>query len=805
MLDLSVYFDIDYGSEGVGTASYSLELSSSSIGSGIYALDTSDQSASDGDGYGQGQEILLTQDPNGDIIGSADGVDYFKFELNSASGEVTFTQLNNVYHDNTSRADEAVRINTLDPSDFALKLTVSDAAGNQVSDTVDLGNNRFSIEDDAPNTSLVNYVERSIDGSGNTVYRFYDYNGDVINPLSTDEPELSSIEVTGGGAGVINFDSSQNGPVIDYGGVSVTGISGGSFSKKVDDIGHLQVSIDGQTVATSEITIAPDNMSAVIQGVGEIYYDGNGKKAKFYLNPSNEYSGGTVQITLTETGNKPKSDTLTLTPEVKSSAQGLGVGNNVLSKNETMVFSDLASPVVSINMDYQASKDGSVWIQRIDENGNDVGAAFSVDVVKNTGSSTANTLSIDPNDGLSFSGFKVFDTSVGQANGLKIKFIDINYEDPTTITITDADGDISVINNADLRDVAYDDTLQWNAPVTIDLDRDGNVEYLSIEEGISFYDEYTGETIDTAWFGPSDGLLVIDSDGSGTINTLAEFVFTEWSEYATTDLLAIAEVFDSNADGLLSVADEMFEQFGIWQDSDSDGETDEGEFQSLLDFGISEIALTYGNESTSRVEGYGDVQVLGSSNALDNDGLEYLIEDTMFEYKPHRAEPATYETSNIDVQLTPNLEKVELFSISTDTASVSILSQFLESVDIEYSFKEDGTVSFEFEDRTGRFFSTLEYDVGLKIYLNLSKTDSSEEVVEVNFVINENGVDLVENLPANIDMSNSTAQSQDHSLSLEEMGRELDYAEIIEQLEEEALAEIADIQDSDLDSVNTYG
>ena len=93
-----------------------------------------------------------------------------------------------------------------------------------------------------------------------------------------------------------------------------------------------------------------------------------------------------------------------------------------------------------------------------------------------------------------------------------------------------------------------------NAPVIIDLDGDG-IEYLSLDNDITFTSEDSSDTYSTAWVGPSDGILGIDTDNSGSINLNKEYVFTEWSEDATTDMEALLEVFDTNNSGSLDPAD----------------------------------------------------------------------------------------------------------------------------------------------------------------------------------------------------------------------------------------------------------
>ena len=195
--------------------------------------------------------------------------------------------------------------------------------------------------------------------------------------------------------------------------------------------------------------------------------------------------------------------------------------------------------------------------------------------------------------------------------------------DGVPVNVVDEDGDAVPAGNIDI-------TLNPSAsPIAVDLDGDGT-EYLSRDEGVVFTDQSTGESVNTAWVAPEDGMLVIDANNSGTVDESREYVFTEWSANAETDLQAIAEVFDTNQDGVLDAQDEQFDQFAVWQDADSDGVTDEGELTSLTDLGVESIALTYADDSESGTAADGDVIIHGQSTVTFTDGSTTVAEDTSF-------------------------------------------------------------------------------------------------------------------------------------------------------------------------------
>ncbi|WOJ95024.1 retention module-containing protein [Congregibacter variabilis] len=190
-----------------------------------------------------------------------------------------------------------------------------------------------------------------------------------------------------------------------------------------------------------------------------------------------------------------------------------------------------------------------------------------------------------------------------------------------TYDVTDEQGNVS--------DPATVIIEQSSAPIALDLDDDG-VEYLSRDAGVIFTDQVTGESVNTAWVAPDDGLLVIDANQSGTVDETREYVFTEWSENAETDMEAVAEVFDTNQNSQLDPGDEAWSQFAVWQDADSDGVTDEGELRSLDDLGVESIDLSYTEDSASGIAADGDVAIHGRSNVTWTDGSVTTAEDASF-------------------------------------------------------------------------------------------------------------------------------------------------------------------------------
>ncbi|QJT19647.1 retention module-containing protein [Aeromonas sp. 1805] len=144
--NVQAQFNPAFGADGAGSIGYSLALTGTNVASGLYAVDPAAAN-------GQGAAIVLNQVGNV-ITGSAGGVDYFTLTINPSSGEVTLALLDNVWHGDTTNADDSVAL-TLGQGVLTLVQTVTDADGDSASAAVDLGaNGVFRFEDDGPSVTI---------------------------------------------------------------------------------------------------------------------------------------------------------------------------------------------------------------------------------------------------------------------------------------------------------------------------------------------------------------------------------------------------------------------------------------------------------------------------------------------------------------------------------------------------------------------------------------------------------------------------------------------------------------------------
>lgn len=156
-------------------------------------------------------------------------------------------------------------------------------------------------------------------------------------------------------------------------------------------------------------------------------------------------------------------------------------------------------------------------------------------------------------------------------------------------------------------------------PIAIDLDGDG-FDFIDVDDSNVFFDvNGDGWRRRTSWIGPRDGLLAIDRDGDGQISSGQEIAFVGDKNGAQTDLQGLA-AFDTHADGRLTAADRDWARFGVWQDANTNGVTDAGEFRSLVDIGIVEIGLD--SDGQFRVINGQSVHGLGTATLADGRSLQ---------------------------------------------------------------------------------------------------------------------------------------------------------------------------------------
>ena len=324
------------------------------------------------------------------------------------------------------------------------------------------------------------------------------------------------------------------------------------------------------------------------------------------------------------------------------------------------------------------------------------------------------------------------------------------------VTVTDGDGDTVTRTGVT---VNIDD---GTPPVVLDLDGDG-AEFLSASAGVAFDYLGDGNPEISAWVGADDGLLAIDSNANGLVDNGSEIVF---GGNGLTDLQGLAANYDSNKDGVLDASDADFAKFGVWQDANSNGVTDAGEFQSLSDAGITSINLV--SDGVQYAAANGEVTVHGTSSYTKADGTTGDVADASFATGGEANKAGGVESK---VAANENDQR-SLASASAGMAGSMVAAGLVAAVAIEHdvidavlskvgsfdgSMRADGFASLQsapFEATpTGDFFTSMHSMDALTSNFGDSavKFNSFDRMADIDSFQNDSfGADRVEALASNL-------------------------------------------------------
>jgi Ca2+-binding RTX toxin-like protein len=148
---------------------------------------------------------------------------------------------------------------------------------------------------------------------------------------------------------------------------------------------------------------------------------------------------------------------------------------------------------------------------------------------------------------------------------------------------------IAVLEGLAGTDVSDDITFTSDPtdPIALDLNGDG----VDLSATTAFDIDADGDLDQIGWTGPEDGLLVMDLDGSGAIENGTELFSEVFNGGSFANSLEALASLDDNGDGVIDASDAAFGDIKVWQDANSDGVTQEGELQSLVERGIEAINL----------------------------------------------------------------------------------------------------------------------------------------------------------------------------------------------------------------------
>jgi ribosomal silencing factor RsfS len=182
--------------------------------------------------------------------------------------------------------------------------------------------------------------------------------------------------------------------------------------------------------------------------------------------------------------------------------------------------------------------------------------------------------------------------------------------------------------------------LHLGSPIVIDLNGDG-VHTRSIKDGVQFDLFATGQKTSTGWVDTTDGLLSLDRNGNGTIDSGAELFGTSTvlanGQKAANGYAALKEL-DTNGDGKIDSKDAAYGALRVWVDGNGDGVSQQGELRTLAALNIASVSV---NADKATVKDNGNWIGL-QSNVTHTDGSTAATGDVWFTAQtPAAAAPVT--------------------------------------------------------------------------------------------------------------------------------------------------------------------
>jgi VCBS repeat-containing protein len=569
-------FTTNYGADGAGATVYTLGVVAGPSG----LVDTA---------TGQAVNLLL----NGSVVEGRTAVSnelVFTVTVNG-SGTVTLDQQRAVVHAPNSGPDQSTTLSAANL--ITLTATSTDGDGDTASATANIAN-ALTFKDDAG--SLGTFVGITVVNAANTIG-----NGTFTYTQGADGH--GSFAITGPALPGITYTTVQN---ANGALLTATTDPDGAGGNPPITVFTLQVNSNGTYAFTLVTPSAASTETISLLGLTA------GGPTPFVETPD-----GRVEFTGSGNG-------------VNSSTQGFGVDNQFVGNGEsfTIEFHDpgqVGNQAPLTNPDYVSSItlrndniNGSLLIKVTVFNDN----LGTEEVVYTNLNVTGTATVIDPImnefnrvlvEGVGGSGQGVRFTSLDISRTILPSDINLMFD----VAATDRDGDTTSTSTLNV-------FVDATAPVVLDLDGDG-VEFLGITSGVTFDYHGDGSAESTAWVGSDDGLLALDRNGDGIVNDGSEIVF---ARDGLTDLQGLAADYDSNRDGVLDANDVDFAKFGVWQDANSNGITDAGEYRSLSDAGIVSIGLVSDGIAYSTANG--SVSVAGQSVYAKADGSTGIVADAAF-------------------------------------------------------------------------------------------------------------------------------------------------------------------------------
>ena len=170
-------------------------------------------------------------------------------------------------------------------------------------------------------------------------------------------------------------------------------------------------------------------------------------------------------------------------------------------------------------------------------------------------------------------------------------------------------------------------------PIALDLNANGKIDTLSLENGVFF--DHNGDKVafKSSWVNSSDGILARDIDGDGKITSGAElfgnFTKLKNGELAKNGAQALKDLDDNN-DGIFDSNDKAFNEILVWQDKNSDGISQKNELKTLNEHNIKSIDLEFMADNTALDKDNKQILIGSFSTNISNESKNNLASDIDF-------------------------------------------------------------------------------------------------------------------------------------------------------------------------------
>lgn len=182
----------------------------------------------------------------------------------------------------------------------------------------------------------------------------------------------------------------------------------------------------------------------------------------------------------------------------------------------------------------------------------------------------------------------------------------------------------------------FHDSMQIVSPLVLDLDGNGFAS-TGLLGGTQFDHDANGYAERTGWVQGQDGLLVLDRDGNGRIDSGRELFGSETlladGSKAANGFETLAEL-DANRDGRIDAQDAAYANLRVWRDRNGDGLVTEAELSTLADADVAGIGTAYTNVNIVDSHGNTTKQVGGFTRS---DGSTGQTADIWFATDPARS------------------------------------------------------------------------------------------------------------------------------------------------------------------------